>query len=68
MTYGVLYLYNPRSDQGEEEITVDRAPISSDVWRVGVGDGAGGEQGLMERPIDQFTACGEAIVALLTKP
>ncbi|MET7490593.1 hypothetical protein [Streptomyces sp. NPDC005538] len=68
VTYGVLFLYNPHSDQGGEEITVDRAPISSDVWRVDVGDGAGGEHNLMERPVDQFTDCVEAIVALLTKP
>ncbi|MFI1700440.1 hypothetical protein ACH419_31290 [Streptomyces bobili] len=68
VTYGVLYLYNPHSDQGEEEITVDRAPVGSDVWRVEVGDGAGAEQGLMERPVDQFTDCVEAIATLLTKP
>ncbi|MGW0333532.1 hypothetical protein ACWD0J_16945 [Streptomyces sp. NPDC003011] len=64
--HGVLYVYNPHSDEGEEEITVDRAPtIPSDEWVVLAGDGNSGEKELMRRPISQLADCIEVIVALV---
>ncbi|MFF7953908.1 hypothetical protein [Streptomyces griseorubiginosus] len=66
VAHGVLYLYNPHSNQGEEEITVDRAPLSSDVWRVSVVDGAGREQSVLDRAVDQLTSCVDAITTWVT--
>ncbi|MCZ1021461.1 hypothetical protein [Streptomyces noursei] len=63
--YGVLFVYNDADD----EITVDRAPVSgSDVWRVAAGDGNGTEWDLMTRPISQLADCVEAISTWLATP
>lgn len=66
--YAVLYLYNEASDDGEEEITVTRAPMTGDHWRVLTGDGTGTERDLVTLPADQLPACAEAIAAWVTDP
>ncbi|MFE1784091.1 hypothetical protein ACFW9F_16270 [Streptomyces sp. NPDC059506] len=66
--YAVLYLYNEASDDGEEEITVTRAPMAGDHWHVLTGDGTGTERKLVTLPADQLPACAEAIAAWVTDP
>jgi hypothetical protein len=66
--YAVLYLYNEASDDGEEEITVNRAPVTGDHWRVLTGDGTGAEQELLTLPADQLPTCVEAIAEWVTDP
>ncbi|MEW1930488.1 hypothetical protein [Streptomyces sp. NPDC088360] len=63
--YVVLYLY---SDADEEEITVDRAPVTGDEWTVLAGDGSGAERELITRPADRFAECVEAIADWVTNP
>ncbi|NGO40606.1 hypothetical protein [Streptomyces ureilyticus] len=67
VSYAVLYVYNPTSDEGEEEITVDRPLLPSDEWRIDVGDGYGNEKHLMKRPVSELADCVDAIVALLAE-
>ncbi|MFF3959171.1 hypothetical protein ACFYY1_39155 [Streptomyces sp. NPDC001890] len=66
--YAVLYLYNEASDDGEEEITVTRAPMTGDHWHVLTCDGTGTERELITLPADQLPACVEAITAWVTDP
>ncbi|MFD0253683.1 hypothetical protein ACFVGX_22515 [Streptomyces sp. NPDC127113] len=63
--YVVLYLY---SDTDEEEITVDRAPVTGDEWTVLAWNGSGPERELITRPADRFAECVEAIADWVTSP
>lgn len=66
--YAVLYLHNESSDDGGEEISVTRAPMTGDHWRVLTSDGTGPERELVTLPADQLTACIDAITAWMTTP
>ncbi|MDX2692208.1 hypothetical protein [Streptomyces ipomoeae] len=65
--YAVLFVYNPTSDEGEEEITVDRPLLPSDEWHIGAGDGHGNERHLTKRPVAELAECVDVIVDLLAE-